>query len=161
MTNLKNVEKLAIELGNLENVRKEIKKVQSAKCRLLKQKAKPTYQEEMTEIISKEQLLKEVRSLISPKAKPVTKYDQNDVDLITDLDECNKAIRSIQSKKTNSKYLIDEFNEALKIEDMLIERRKQLEPTSPGHVRKSDVETIIDTLKNNKNLSQEKMIELL
>lgn len=161
MTNLKAVEKVANELGTLENVKKELKRVQSTKCRLRKQKAKPTYQEEMTEVLAREQLLKEARSLIEPKAKPVTKYDQQDVDLITDLDECNKAIRSIQSKKSNSKYLMDEYNEALKIEDMLIERRKQLEPTSPDHVRKSDVETVIDTIKNNENLSKEKVLELL
>src|SRR5574344_468497 len=95
-TNLKEVEKVAAELGSVEAVAKELKRVQSVKCRLKKQKGKATYETEMTEVIKQEQILKEARQLLDPKEKPVTQYEQEDVDQL-DYDETIKAIRSIQS----------------------------------------------------------------
>lgn len=103
-TNLKEVEKVAVELGSVEAVAKELKRVQSIKCRLKKQKGKATYETEMTEAIKQEQILKEARQLLDPKEKPVTMYSKEDVDLL-DYDETIKAIRSIQSKKTLSRWL--------------------------------------------------------
>ena len=103
MTNLKKVEEKANELKTVENVAKELKRIQSIKCRLKKQKGKLTYEAEMTEVIKQEQLLKEVRQLLDPKEKPVTMYEQADVDKL-DYDETIKAIRSIQSKKTLSRW---------------------------------------------------------
>ena len=56
-------------------------------------------------------------------------YEQTDVDEL-DYDETIKAIRSIQSKKTLTKWLTtvendnDEYRKACKIEKMLIERRE-------------------------------------
>ena len=107
MTNMKEIEKAAEKFGNdLEAVAKELKRVQSLKCRLKKQKGKKTYEEEMTEVVKYEQVLKEVRQLLDPKEKPVTMYTQEDVDQL-DYDETIKAIRSIQSKKTLTKWLTD------------------------------------------------------
>lgn len=165
-TNLKEVEKVAAELGSVEAVAKELKRVQSAKCRLKKQKGKSTYQSEMTEILKQEQLLKEVRQLLNPKEKPVTKYSQEDVDKL-DYDETIKAIRSIQSKKTLTRWLTtvegdnDEFRNAEKIEKMLIERREQIKPVDENNVRKTEIQTIIDTIEESGELSQEKIVELL
>ena len=77
MTNMKEIEKVAEKFGNdLEAVAKELKRVQSLKCRLKKQKGKKTYEEEMTEVVKYEQVLKEVRQLLDPKEKPVTMYKQ-------------------------------------------------------------------------------------
>jgi len=122
-TNLKKVEEKAKELKTVENVARELKRIQSIKCRLKKQKGKSTYEAEMTEVIKQEQLLKEVRQLLDPKEKPVTMYEQADVDKL-DYDETIKAIRSIQSKKTLSRWLTDvecdndEFRNAVRIEKM-------------------------------------------
>ena len=166
MTNLKTVEKLAAELGSVEAVAKELKRVQSIKCRLKKQKGKSTYEAEMTEVIKQEQVLKEARQLLDPKEKPVTQYEQSDVDQL-DYDETIKAIRSIQSKKTLSRWLTtiegdnDEFRSAEKIEKMLIERREQIKPVDENNVRKTEIQTIIDTIQDSGKLSQAKIIELL
>ena len=129
MTNLKEVEKIAAKFeNNVDLVAKELKRVQSLKCRLKKQKGKKTYEEEMTEVVKYEQVLKEARQLLDPKEKPVTMYTQEDVDQL-DYDETIKAIRSIQSKKTLTKWLTDvegdndEYRKACEIEKMLIERR--------------------------------------
>ena len=165
-TNLKEIEKKANELKTTENVARELKRVQSLKCRLKKQKGKATYEAEMAEVLKQEQVLKEVRQLLDPKEKPVTKYEQDDVDVL-DYDETVKAIRSIQSKKTLSRWLTtiegdnDEFRNAERIEKMLIERREAIKPVDENNVRKTDVQTIIDTIESSGKLSQEKIVELL
>ena len=48
---LKNVELKAVELGNdIEVVKKELKRVASVKCRLLKQKGLPNYEQKLEEV---------------------------------------------------------------------------------------------------------------
>lgn len=165
-TNLKEVEIKAKELGTIENVSKELKRIQSIKCRLKKQKGKSSYEQEMQEVLAQEQILKEARQLLDPKEKPTTQYTQEDVDQL-DYDETIKAIRSIQSKKTLSRWLTtvegdnEEFKNAEKIEKMLTERREQIKPVDENNVRKTEVQTIIDTIESSGKLSQEKILELL
>lgn len=168
MTNLKDIEKVAKEFNNdVLAIAKELKRIQSVKCRLKKQKGKSTYEEDMKKVLGYEQVLKEAKNLLDPKEKPVTMFDQSDVDLIEDYDELEKAIRSIQSKKTNTRWLTtvegdnDEYRNAEKIEKMLIARRQELKPVQPEFVRKSDVQTIIDTIESSGNLSQARIVELL
>lgn len=167
MTKMTEIEKVAEKFNNdLEAVAKELKRVQSLKCRLKKQKGKKTYEEEMTEVIKYEQVLKEARQLLDPKEKPVTMYTQEDVNQL-DYDETIKAIRSIQSKKTLTKWLTDtagdndEYRKACEIEKMLIERRESIKPVDDEYVRKTDIQTIIDTIESSGQLSQEKIVELL
>lgn len=167
MTNLKEVEKVANQFNNdVLELAKELKRVQSIKCRLKKQKGKSTYEEDMRQVLSYEQVLKEARQLVDPKEKPVTMYTQEDVDQL-DYDETVKAIRSIQSKKTLSRWLTDvegdndEFRKACEIEKMLVERRNQIKPVDNEYIRKTDLQTIIDTIEESGNLSQEKIVELL
>lgn len=167
MTNLKEVEKIAAKFeNNVDLVAKELKRVQSLKCRLKKQKGKKTYEEEMTEVVKYEQVLKEARQLLDPKEKPVTMYTQDDVDQL-DYDETIRAIRSIQSKKTLTKWLTDvegdndEYRKACEIEKMLIERRESIKPVDNDYIRKTDLQTIIDTIESSGKLSQGKIVELL
>ena len=167
MTNLKQVEKVVKEFNNDGMlIAKELKRVQSVKCRLKKQKGKSTYEKEMTEVLKYEQILKEAKNLLNPKQKFVTDYNQDDVNQL-DYDETIKAIRSIQSKKTLTKWLTDiegdndEYRKACEIEKMLIERRNEIKPVDNEYVRKTDVQTIIDTIESSGKLSQEKIVELL
>jgi len=167
MTNLKEVEKRANELNNdLFEVSKELKRIQSIKCRLKKQKGRSDYEDQMKDILSQEQLLKEVRQLLDPKEKPVTQFTQEDVDQL-DYDETIKAIRSIQSKKTLTRWLTDvegdndEYRNACVIEKMLIERRNNIKPVDNDYIRKSDLQTIVDTIESSGKLSQDKIVELL
>lgn len=167
MTKMTEIEKVAEKFGNdLEAVANELKRVQSLKCRLKKQKGKKTYEKEMTETVKYEQVLKEARQLLDPKEKPVTMYTQEDVDQL-DYDETIKAIRSIQSKKTLTRWLTDvegdndEYRKAVEIEKMLVERRESIKPVDNEYVRKTDLQTIIDTIEESGKLSQEKIVELL
>ena len=167
MTNLKNIEQVANELNNdLEKVSRELKRIQSIKCRLKKQKGKSSYENEMSEVLRQEQVLKEVRQLLDPKEKTVTTFEQEDIEKL-DYDETIKAIKSIQSKKTLTRWLTtiegdnDEFRQACKIEQMLLEHKKQIRPIEENVVRKSDLMTIIETIESNEELSQERIVELL
>jgi hypothetical protein len=145
---------------------RELKRVQSVKCRLKKQKGRKNYDDLMTETLRYEEVLKEARQLLEPKTKPVTQYEQSDVDML-DYDETVKAIRSIQSKKTLTKWATDvegdndEYRNACTIEALLIAHRSEVAPVDEGHVRKTDLLAIIDTIEESGKLSQKKVIELL
>lgn len=167
MTNLKAIEAKAKELNNdVLKVASELKRIQSIKCRLKKQKGRADYENEMRNVLAEEQLLKEVRALLEPREKPVTQYEQADVDKL-DYDETVKAIRSIQSKKTLSRWLTDvecdndEYRNAVRIEAMLLEHKKTVQPVDEAYIRKSDLVTIIDTIESSGNVSTERVLELL
>ena len=87
MAELKNIQEVAMQFNNdVTAINAEIRKVQSIKCRLKKQKCHAEYDSKMTEILQREQVLKEARALVDPKEKPVTAYQQADVDEL-DFDE--------------------------------------------------------------------------
>lgn len=164
---LKEIQRVANELGNdVNKVASELKRIQSVKCRLKKMKFKATYDEEMNKVLAYEQVLKEVRQLLEPKDKTVTMFEQADVDRL-DYDETVKAIRSIQSKKTLSKYLSeiegdnDEYRSACKIEAMLIAHRKTVQPVDEAYIRKSDLMTIIETIESTGEIETERILEML
>lgn len=167
MINMKKVEAKANELNNdLLEVAKSLKAIQSKKCRLKKMSGHSSYQKMMTEVLQEEELLKQVRQLLEPKAKPVTMYEQEDVDKL-DYDETVKAIRSIQSKKALSRWLTtedgnnDEYRNACRIEAMLVERRNLIKPVDNEYIRKTDLQTIIDTIQATADISKERIVELL
>ena len=167
MTSVKEIEKKAIELGeDVEVVKKELKRVASVKCRLLKQKGRSDYEEALEEVLKEEQLLKEVRSYITGVKKTVTTFEQADVDQLT-YDETTKALKSIQSKKSLTRWLTteegnnDEFRAACKIEEMLKEHLKSVKPIEGNTVRKSDIQKVIETIESSGEISKEKVLEML
>lgn len=167
MTNLKMVEEKANELGrDLLEVEKALKSIQSRKCRLKKQSGRFDFNEKMAEVLQEEELLKSVRQLLNPKEKTVTTYEQEDVDKL-DYDETVKALKSIQSKKTLTRWLTtedgnnDEYRNACRIEKMLQAHRDNIKPVEDAYVRKTDLTTIIDTIKETNDISRETIIELL
>jgi hypothetical protein len=167
MLNVKEVEKKALELGeDLEVVKRELKRVASVKCRLLKQKGRSDYEEALESVLKEEQLLKEVRSYITGVKKTVTTFEQEDVDKLT-YDETVKALKSIQSKKSLTRWLTtiegdnDEFRQACKIESMLKEHIKDVRPIEDNVVKKSEIQMVIDTIENVGDISREKILEML
>lgn len=167
MTNLTNIEKVVEKFNNdVELIKKELKRVQSVKCRLNKMKGKSTYEAEMKKVLEEEETLKQARRMLEPKEKFVTEYDEEDVARL-DYDETMKAIKSIQSKKTLTKYLTttegdnDEYRNACRIEKMLLEHKSSVQPVENSLIRKTDLVTIIDTIKLDPEMSQERIVELL
>lgn len=164
---LKNVEMKAIELGqDLEVVKKELKRVASMKTRLKYQKGRADYEEKMTEVLQEEQLLKEVRAYIVGEKKTVTTFEQDDVDQLT-YDETVKAIKSIQSKKYHTRWLTteegnnDEFRNACRIEEMLKQHLATVRPIEDNTIRKTDLQSVIDTIEATGKISTEKILEML
>ena len=167
MMNVKEVEKKALELGeDLEVVKRELKRVASVKCRLLKQKGRSDYEEALESVLKEEQLLKEVRTYITGSKKTVTTFEQEDVDKLT-YDETVKALKSIQSKKSLTRWLTtvegdnDEFRHACEIEKMLKEHIKDVRPVEDNVVKKSEIQGVIDTMESVGDISREKILEML
>lgn len=167
MTNLQKIETIAKQFKNLEEVKKEIKNIQSIKCRLKKQKAKETYNQEMTEIVKKEQLMKEVREYFEPKKLTVTTMTKSDIATL-DYDDTIKAIKSIQSKKCNSQYLDCpdsenvEYQKAVQIETWLKEHKATLSNEPKQKVKKSEINSLINNIENvDENVSKEWLLEQL
>ena len=165
--NMKEVEKKAAELGNdMETVKKELKRVQSVKCRLAKQKGRKDYEKAMKECLAEEQLLKEVRSLLDPKEVTVPSMTQEDVDRL-DFDQTVKAIKSIQSKKTLTKWLTDvegdndEYRNACRVEAMLLQHKKTVQPVEDALVRKTEIAAIIEVIEATPDIKRERVLELL
>ena len=161
------VELKAVELGlDLDQVKKELKRVASVKCRLLKQKGRSDYELALEEVLKEEQLLKEVRTYIVGSKKTVTTFEREDVEKLT-YDETIKALRSIQSKKSLTKWLTDvegdndEYRNACRIEEMIKEHLKMVKPIEDNTVRKSDIQNIIDTIESTGKISTEKILEML
>lgn len=164
MTDLKKIEAKADELGrDLAVVASEIKRLQSAKCRLKKFKGRSDYDLKMTAILQEEEVLKEVRQLLDPKEKPVTMYTEDDVKML-DFDETVKALKSIQSKKCLTKYDPDNqegYKRACEIESWLNEHKKSVKPIDTAYIRRTDLQTVIDTIKETCDIKVETIIEML
>ena len=164
---MKNIQKIAKKYENVEEVKKAIRSVQSRKSRLKKQKSREDYKEKMTEILQKEQLLKEVRDYFEPKTIPVPKMTKSDIELL-DYDETMKAIKSIQSKKCNVQHATEnindneEYQKACQIESWLLEHKENIKPIEETVVRKSKINDLIDHLqKQEEKISTEYVINLL
>lgn len=159
------VEMKAVELNNdINEVKRELKRIASIKSRLKKQRGKASYEEEMNKALQYEELLKEVRSLLSGSAqKYVPQYTLEDVQELS-YDETIRAIKSIQSKKSLTKWLTsvegdnDEYRNACRVEEMLRAHKEILQPSTIGAISKSDIQSVID---NSESLSKEEIVEML
>ena len=167
MKMLKNVEKAAKMYANVEEVKKALRSIQSKKSRLKKQKSRSDYEEKMTEILQQEQLLKEIRDYFEPKKTPVTQMTKKDIELLN-YDETMKAIKSIQSKKCLVQHATpniednEEYKKACQIEQWLLEHKKKIKPIEETVVRKSDINDLIEHLKNqDEKISTSYVISLL
>ncbi len=161
---MNSVELKAQELNNdMNEVKRELKRVASVKSRLKRQRGKSTYEQEMNEVLQYEELLKDVRSHLTSKGKSVPQYTEEDIQVLT-YDETIRAIKSIQSKKSLSKWLTsvegdnDEYRNACRVEDLLRAHKETLQPSGMNSVSKSDIQSIID---NSGELSKDDIVEML
>lgn len=152
----------AAELNNsIIELNKALKRVASAKTRLNHSPGLPDYNEKMAAILAEEQLLKNVRAYLTEPRKTVNDLTAEDIAAM-DYDEVCKAIRSIQSKKTHTKYAEDckkdenglfipgsgaMYLEACRIEEMLKARREELEPVGTVRFSKAVMREFIATLR--------------
>ena len=149
--------------SDLGLVKKELKRLQSVKCRLKKEKDSADYASRMQYVLDREQVLKEVRSLLDPK--PVKVPDMTAADIAQlDYDQTMKAIKSIQSKKClslqdDSEHGRSELAKAEAVEKLLLEHKKTVKPIDDDSIRKTDIQAIIDLLESNPKSMTKKAIE--
>lgn len=152
----------AAELNNdLIEVNKALKRVASVKCRLKAAAGKPTFNDDMTRCLQEEQLLKHVKGYLTEPRKTVNNLTAEDVEAMN-YDEVCKAIRSIQSKKTHTKWADDckkdedglfipgsgdAYKEACRIETMLLERKHELKPVGTTGFSKAALRDLIAELR--------------
>lgn len=160
----------ATELDNsMVNVNKALKRVASVKCRLNHAPGKATFQAEMAACLEEERLLKAVRDYLTEPRKTVNNLTADDIANM-DYDEVCKAIRSIQSKKTHTKWADDcekddagmfipgsgaAYKEACRIEELLKTRRDELQPESSKRITKAAMLEFVDTMRNDPALDVE------
>lgn len=137
----------ATELNySMVELNKAFKRIASAKTRLKQSAGRPDFNEKMTVVLQEEQLLKHVRAYIASPRKTVNDLEAEDIAAM-DFDEVCRAIKSIQSKKTHTKWADDcqkdsngmfvpgtgaMYKEACRIEQMLLERKFELKPNAGG-----------------------------
>ena len=150
------------ELDNdLVKVKKELKRIASVKCRLKKAPGRVSYQSDMTACLQEEQLLKNVKAYLDAPRKTVNDLTEEDI-AIMPYDEVCRAIRSIQSKKTHTKWAEDckkdasglyipgsgeAYLEARRIEELLLTRRAELKPVGTTKVSIAKLRALIDELR--------------
>lgn len=146
----------------VEQIKKELKRIASVKCRLNKQRGKASYAEDMQKVLEQEARLKDLKqSLEGTTKRSVTQYTIEDIQELN-YDEVCRAIKSIQSKKSNTRWLTpiegdnDEYRQACKIETMLKEHRSMLAPTEVS--LKADITNVLN---QSENLTKEELIEAL
>ena len=148
-------------MNGMDEVKRELKRIASVKSRLKKQKGKANYESEMQKVIAQENELKAMRDSISGGSKSVPQYTIEDVQSLS-YDETIKAIKSIQSKKSLTKWLTDvegdndEYRNACKVEQMLRAHKETLQPSSVS--LKENLQSIIDM---QEELTKEEIIQKL
>lgn len=152
----------AAELNNdLIEVNKALKRVASVKCRLKAAPNHPDFNDNMTRCLQEEQLLKHVKGYLTEPRKTVNDLTAEDIAELN-YDEVCKAIRSIQSKKTHTKWAVDcqtdengliipgtnpAYQEACRIEAMLLERKAELKPVGTTGFSKAALHDLIAELR--------------
>ena len=160
---MKTVQELLIEIGSdMDQVKKELKRVASIKSRLKKQIGKQENKLKLVEVEQYEEVLKEVRDMLSDRKKFVTEYTWEDIERL-DYEEVCRAINSIKSKKSLSRWLTsvegdnDEYRNAEIIEEMLYKRKEMF-----GDVQKVTIKyKLKELIDMSSELTKEELVEML
>ena len=159
------VEKLLAKFDSIDKINLELKRVQSVKCRIKKLRSKPGTQDELKKVLLYEDELKQARNALKPKAVSVPDMTKNDISQL-DYDQTIRALRSIQSKKTLTKYIgevpeqNEEYKKACEVEQMLKEHRETLAPIDEKSVRKTEIQAIVEALQTT-DLNQDQIADML
>lgn len=155
------IEKAAELHNDLVEVNRALKRVASVKCRLKAAPNHPDFNDNMTRCLQEEQLLKHVKGYLTEPRKTVNDLTAEDIEAMN-YDEVCRAIRSIQSKKTHTKWAADcktdedgliipgtnpAYQEACRIEAMLLERKSVLKPVGTTGFSKAALLDLIAELR--------------
>lgn len=153
----------AVFNNDLEAVKRELKRLSSAKSRLNKRPNAPGFEEQMTKLLQAEYTMQRVREYLAGTKKSYTTMSKDDIKNLS-YDECVKALKSIQCKKTHTRWLTDtegdndEYRSACQIEAWLKEHKETIEPRKTGYIQKTDLLSRLSTLRTCGDLTAEDVI---
>lgn len=167
-TPTKEIKALSEKYNNdLYLISKEIKRLASIKCRLKSMIGKPETASKLEEVEKEEKLIKTVRDYLKNTPKTVSELTEEDIKALN-YEDTVKAIRSIQSKKTHTKWITSckqdsngliipgtspEYIEACKIETILKNHKKELEP-SYNKVTEKELQEMLENIKKAKTVNE-------
>ena len=140
---------------SIEELNKELKRVSSLKCNLKKRKNVADYDAELADILSYDDLVKEVKYSLSNKGKTYFDFDKADIEALT-VEELVRFRKGISSKKclAGSDFeVIDKCEELLSFSKEVLDAKRIDE--SDTAVTKAALRTLLD------NYSMHNDIELL
>lgn len=147
---------------DLDEINRRIRNIQSIKSKLKKQKTLSNYNYQMNLILQKEQILKEIRNFVKPEKIRATQITENNVKTLN-LVETQKALKSLQSKKTHTKNYSDnsEYLETCEKEQILIKHRQYLQNSNNSKLSVKDISDVINTLESLDNFDKENVLTIL
>ena len=153
------------QFDSVDAINKELKRTASLKCRYSKHYSKS---ELVPAISDYEELLRQAKATMQPAAKTVTTFTSDDIAQL-DWDQTLRALKSIQSKKSNTKWLTstpgdnDAYRSACRIEEMLLEHKATLAPetSSATRINKSAIASIIEQLESDPSLDAAELLRQL
>ena len=164
---LNTVEEVVNKFNDLVTLTSEIRRIQSVKCRIKKQRGHKDFTSMMTEILKYEEVLKQARNVLDPKTKTVPNMSETDISQL-DYDQVVRALRSIQSKKSLTRWLTDcegdneEFRNAVTIEKLLLNRKKEVKPIETDlYIRVTDLQEVIEAIETSSELSVTTILQML
>lgn len=154
------------EFKTVDKINQELNKIASRKSRLKKQTGKKNFENDLKIILEIEESLKSAKRLIEVKDKPVTMFNQEDVDKL-DYNETLKAIKSIQTKKCLTKWMTtiendnDDYRNALSIEQMLVNHKLTLKPNVDSRITIQDIQNVIEQIQQNPKIKNDIIVDML
>lgn len=151
---------------SVDEVKRLIQNLQNRKHLLKKKKAVgKCAQTDVDECIKAIDRLQDVKLYLEPKKKTAMSLTQAEIDLLSYV-EVEKAIKSVQTKKTMSSLIEDEverekvYEEVLAQEALLKAHRNEVAPLDDNVIRKSTVSDFISTVEA-LDITKEQVLEML
>lgn len=114
---------------DLNELNKEMKKIGSNKCNLKKKKSVVNYEEELLDILSYEDLVKEVKNSLMNKGKSYFEYSFEDIEKLS-IDELVRFRKGISSKKCldgNDVEIFERCEELLEYSKKVLDEKRNKE----------------------------------
>ena len=131
-------------LLSIEELNKELKRVSSLKCNLKKRKGVVDYNEALKELLSYDDLVKEVKYSLMNKGKTYYDYNSEDIEKLS-IDELGRFRKGIASKKCldgGDPEIYNRCEELLNISKEVLDRKRNSEEKSL--VSKNDLRILLE-----------------
>lgn len=151
---------------SVDEVKRLIANLQNKKCLDKKKRAVGKCDNaEIEDCIKAIDKLQDVKSYLEPKKKTAMSLTVEEISKLT-YQEVEKAIKSVQSKKTMAGYIEDEeernrvYTEVIRQEELLKEHRYEVAPLDENVIRKSTINDLIRTVET-MDITKQQVLDML